>query len=93
MLQVGSVILTILPNYLRDPTISQRLKVQIQTTGPNQVAEAFSATLHQSSTYQLAMMGLYMFHYKQSLPPLEPYTFISSFLPISQPPFQNHLLS
>ena len=55
-LHAGSVVLTIFPNFnvsLRDPTISQRLKVQIQITGAEQVSEAFSATLHHQIIYRL----------------------------------------
>ena len=45
----GSLVLTIFPNYnvsLRDPILLQRMKVQIQITGEEQVSEARSATLH-----------------------------------------------
>ncbi|RDX69502.1 hypothetical protein CR513_51373, partial [Mucuna pruriens] len=55
-LHAGSVILTIFPNYnvsLRDPTISHRLKVQVQITGADQVAEALSVTLHHQFIYRL----------------------------------------
>jgi len=55
-LHVGSIVLTIFPNFnvsLRDPTISQRLKVQIQITGAEQVSEALSATLHHQIIYRL----------------------------------------
>ncbi|RDX80469.1 hypothetical protein CR513_38976, partial [Mucuna pruriens] len=55
-LHAGSVILTIFPNYnvsLKDPTISHRLKVQVQITGADQVAEALSATLHHQFIYRL----------------------------------------
>ncbi|RDY09254.1 hypothetical protein CR513_06401, partial [Mucuna pruriens] len=55
-LHAGSVILTIFPNYnvsLRDPTISHRLKVQVQITGADQVAEALSTTLHHQFIYRL----------------------------------------
>jgi len=48
-LHAGSVVLTIFPNYnisLRDPTLPQRMKVQIHITGEEQVSEARSATLH-----------------------------------------------
>jgi len=55
-LHAGSVVLTIFPNFnvsLRDPTISQKLKVQIQITGAEQVSEALSATLHHQIIYRL----------------------------------------
>jgi len=55
-LHAGSVVLTIFPNFnvsLRDHTISQRLKVQIQITGAEQVSEALSATLHHQIIYRL----------------------------------------
>ncbi|RDX88691.1 hypothetical protein CR513_29685, partial [Mucuna pruriens] len=55
-LHAGSVVLTIFPNYnisLRDPTITHRLKVQVQITGVDQVAEALSATLHHQIIYRL----------------------------------------
>ena len=48
-LHAGSVVLTIFPNYnisFRDPTLPQRMKVQIHITGEEQVSEARSATLH-----------------------------------------------
>ena len=55
-LHAGSVVLTIFPNYnvsLRDPTLSQRMKVQIQITGAEQVSEAHSTTLHHQIIYRL----------------------------------------
>ncbi|RDX82732.1 hypothetical protein CR513_36433, partial [Mucuna pruriens] len=55
-LHASSVILTIFRNYnvsLRDPTISHRLKVQVQITGADQVAEALSAILHHQFIYRL----------------------------------------
>ncbi|RDX88095.1 hypothetical protein CR513_30350, partial [Mucuna pruriens] len=55
-LHASSVIITIFPNYnvsLRDPTISHRLKVQVQITGADQVAKALSATLHYQFIYRL----------------------------------------
>lgn len=55
-LHAGSVVLTMFPNYnvsLRDPTVPQRLKVQVQITGAGQVAEALSATLHHQIIYRL----------------------------------------
>ncbi|WVY98415.1 hypothetical protein V8G54_030566 [Vigna mungo] len=55
-LHAGSVVLTMFPNYnvsLRDPTVPQRLKVQVQITGAGQVAEALCATLHHQIIYRL----------------------------------------
>ncbi|KAG5032675.1 hypothetical protein JHK82_016250 [Glycine max] len=55
-LHVGSVVLTIFPNYnvsLKDPTLPQRMKVQIQITRAEQVSEAHSATLHHQIIYRL----------------------------------------
>ena len=55
-LHAGSMVLTIFPNYnvsLRDPTLSQRMKVQIQINGAEQVFEAHSATLHHQIIYRL----------------------------------------
>ncbi|RDX67922.1 hypothetical protein CR513_53147, partial [Mucuna pruriens] len=55
-LHAGSVTLTIFPNYnvsLRNPTISHRLKVQVQIIGADQVAEALFATLHHQFIYRL----------------------------------------
>ncbi|RDX84613.1 hypothetical protein CR513_34315, partial [Mucuna pruriens] len=55
-LHAGSVVLTIFPNYnvnLRDPTITHKLKVQVQITRADQVAKALSATLHHQIIYRL----------------------------------------
>ncbi|KAI5400362.1 hypothetical protein KIW84_065304 [Lathyrus oleraceus] len=55
-LHVGSVVLTIFPNYnvsLSDNTLSTRLKVQVQITGTDQVPEAMLATLHHQIIYRL----------------------------------------
>ena len=55
-LHAGSVVLTIFPNYnvnLRDPTLPQRMKIQIQIIGAEQVSEAHSATLHHQIIYRL----------------------------------------
>jgi len=55
-LHVGSIVLTIFPNYnisLKDPILPQRMKVQIQITGAKQVSEAHSATLHHQIIYRL----------------------------------------
>ena len=55
-LHVGSIVLTIFPNSnisLKDPTLPQRMKVQIQITGAKQVSEAHSATLHHQIIYRL----------------------------------------
>ncbi|WVY95146.1 hypothetical protein V8G54_034234 [Vigna mungo] len=55
-LHAGSVVLTMFPNYnvsLRDPTVPQRLKLQVQITGAGQVAEALCATLHHQIIYRL----------------------------------------
>jgi len=55
-LHAGSVVLTLFPNYnvsLRDPTLSHRLRVQVQLTGAEQVPEALSATLHHQMIYRL----------------------------------------
>ncbi|WVY95104.1 hypothetical protein V8G54_034192 [Vigna mungo] len=55
-LHARSVVLTMFPNYnvsLRDPTVPQRLKVQVQITGAGQVAEALCATLHHQIIYRL----------------------------------------
>ncbi|WVY90316.1 hypothetical protein V8G54_035830 [Vigna mungo] len=55
-LHAGSVVLTMFPNYnvsLRDPTVPQRLKVQVQIMGVRQVVEALCATLHHQIIYRL----------------------------------------
>ncbi|WVY94545.1 hypothetical protein V8G54_033633 [Vigna mungo] len=55
-LHAGSVVLTMFPNYnvsLRDPTVPQRLKLQVQVTGAGQVAEGLYATLHHQIIYRL----------------------------------------
>ena len=55
-LHAGSVVLTIFPNYnvnWRDPTLPQRMKVQIQIIGAEQVSKAHSATLHHQIIYRL----------------------------------------
>ncbi|XLU44670.1 hypothetical protein S245_039484, partial [Arachis hypogaea] len=52
----GSVILTIAPNFtmrLSDPTISQRLKIQIQLVGVIQDSNAEQATLHHQVLYRV----------------------------------------
>ncbi|KAL4299325.1 hypothetical protein AHAS_Ahas17G0089600 [Arachis hypogaea] len=52
----GSVILTIAPNFtmrLSDPTISQRLKIQIQLVGVIQDSNAKQATLHHQVLYRV----------------------------------------
>jgi len=55
-LHARSVVLIIFPNYnvnLRDPTLPQRMKIQIQIIGAEQVSEAHSATLHHQIIYRL----------------------------------------
>nr|KYP65284.1 polyprotein [Cajanus cajan] len=55
-LHAGSVVLTLFPNYnvsLRDPTVPERLKVQVQITGAAQTADAVCATLHYQIIYRL----------------------------------------
>ncbi|XLT00718.1 hypothetical protein HN51_050069 [Arachis hypogaea] len=52
----GSVILTIAPNFtmrLSDPTISQRLKIQIQLVGVIQDSNVEQATLHHQVLYRV----------------------------------------
>ncbi|QHO47076.1 polyprotein [Arachis hypogaea] len=52
----GSVILTIAPNFtmrLSDPTICQRLKIQIQLVGVIQDSDAEQATLHHQVLYRV----------------------------------------
>ncbi|KAF3442845.1 hypothetical protein FNV43_RR16763 [Rhamnella rubrinervis] len=48
--------LNILPNFnvsLKDPNLPNMLKIQIQMTGPEQVATAYAATLHHQVVYRL----------------------------------------
>nr|KYP68911.1 polyprotein [Cajanus cajan] len=54
-LHAGSVVLTLFPNYnvsLRDPTVPERLKVQVQITGVAQISDV-CATLHYQIIYRL----------------------------------------
>ena len=55
-LNTGSVVLTFFPNFnvpLKDPNLPDLLKLQIQMTGTEQVASAFSGTLHHQLVYRL----------------------------------------
>ena len=55
-LNVGSVVLTIFPNFnvqLRDPTLPNRFKVQVQLVGAPQDEAALSATLHYQIVYRI----------------------------------------
>ncbi|XP_048230557.1 uncharacterized protein LOC125370129 [Ricinus communis] len=55
-LNAGSVVLTFFPNFnrsLEDSHFSQALKVQVQITGADQVADTISATLHHQMVYRL----------------------------------------
>ncbi|MED6202010.1 hypothetical protein PIB30_101105 [Stylosanthes scabra] len=71
-----SVILTISPDFtmrLTDPTLSQRIKIQVQLIGATQDAAAEQATLHHQVLYRVQDHALdrpLNFRDKGSLPPL-----------------------
>jgi len=55
-LNTGSAVLTIFPNFnvqLKDPTLSNRFKVQVQLVGAPQDEAALSATLHHQIVYRI----------------------------------------
>jgi len=55
-LNAGSVVLTIFPNFnvqLKDPTLSNKFKVQVQLVGAPQEETALSATLHHQIIYKI----------------------------------------
>jgi len=55
-LNAGSAVLTIFPNFnvqLKDPTLSNRFKVQVQLVGAPQEETALSATLHHQIIYRI----------------------------------------
>ena len=55
-LNAGSAVLTIFPNFnvqLKDPTLPNRFKVQIQLVGAPQEETALSATLHHQIIYRI----------------------------------------
>ena len=55
-LNAGSAVLTIFPNFniqLKNPTLSNRFKVQVQLVGAPQDEAALSATLHHQIVYRI----------------------------------------
>ena len=72
-LNTRSIVLTFFPNFnvpLKDPNLPDLLKLQIQMTGTEQVASAFSGTLHDQLVYRLQNHAFNLPHASFSKDPL-----------------------